>query len=88
MSIVVTNVGADFTKLGSFGTASAFGENLVASMDRRYLARAAFGRNKDAIQVPTSSASLYIRPVVQLFSVNHLSRSVVHPISKRCMAGF
>lgn len=51
VSIVVTNVGADFTKLGSFGTASAFGENLVASMDRRYLARAAWGANKDAIQV-------------------------------------
>jgi hypothetical protein len=50
VSIVVTNVGADFTKLGSFGTPSAFGENLVASMDRRYLARSAWGRNKDVIQ--------------------------------------
>jgi hypothetical protein len=42
VSVVVTNVGADYTKLGSFGTASAFGENLVASMDRRYLLRSSW----------------------------------------------
>lgn len=43
VSVVITNVGADFTKLGSFGTASAFGENLVASMDRRFMRRASWG---------------------------------------------
>ena len=34
VSLIITNVGPDFTKLGSFGTAQGFGENLVASMVR------------------------------------------------------
>ena len=32
ISLIITNVGPDFTKLGSFGTPAGFGENLVASM--------------------------------------------------------
>lgn len=34
VSLIITNVGADFTKLGSFGSAQGFAENLVASMVR------------------------------------------------------
>ncbi len=37
--MLVTNVGADYTKLGSFGSAQDFGQNLVVSMDRTYLLR-------------------------------------------------
>ena len=51
VSVVVTNVGADYTKLGSFGTASAFGENLVASMDRRYLLRSSWNRKGRSEQI-------------------------------------
>lgn len=39
ISVIVTNIGADFTSLGSFGDAQAFGENLVSSMDRSFLLR-------------------------------------------------
>lgn len=58
MSVVITNVGADFTKLGSFGTASAFGENLVASMDRRFMRRASWNRKgqQEPIQVWSNCA--------------------------------
>lgn len=36
VSLVVTLVGADFTSLGSFGDAEAFGSSLVSSMDRSF----------------------------------------------------
>ncbi len=39
VTVLVTNVGADYTKLGSFGSAQDFGQNLVVSMDRTYLLR-------------------------------------------------
>jgi len=39
LTIVITNVGADFTRLGSFGDAEQFGGTLVAQMDRSYLNR-------------------------------------------------
>lgn len=39
LTIVITNVGADFTRLGSFGDAEQFGGQLVAQMDRSYLNR-------------------------------------------------
>jgi hypothetical protein len=64
VSVVVTNVGADYTKLGSFGTASAFGENLVASMDRRYLLRSSWNRKgrSEQIQVQHALRSFLFRP--------------------------
>jgi hypothetical protein len=37
ITIVITTPGADYTSLASFGTASDFGSNLVASMDRSYM---------------------------------------------------
>jgi len=40
ITVVCTNVGADYTSLGSFGNAQTFGENLVGSMDQSFLARA------------------------------------------------
>ncbi|GAB4816620.1 hypothetical protein N2152v2_003666 [Parachlorella kessleri] len=39
VSITVTPIGPDYTRLGSFGDAQTFGQNLVASMDRSYLLR-------------------------------------------------
>ena len=39
LTVVITNVGADFTRLGSFGDAEQFGGNVVAQMDRSYLNR-------------------------------------------------
>lgn len=40
VSVVVTNVSFEFTKLGSFGNISSFANNLVNSLDRSYLLRA------------------------------------------------
>lgn len=55
VTVVVTNVSGEFTRLGSFGNVYAFGTNLVNSMDRSYLQRDAKKRallkGKDAIQV-------------------------------------
>jgi len=36
VTVLVTNVSADFTKLGSFGSPYEFGTRLVGSLDRRY----------------------------------------------------
>lgn len=49
-TVVVTTVAADYSKLGSFGTALDFGQNLVNSMDRSYLKRAAWKRQADDVQ--------------------------------------
>lgn len=50
--MIVTNIGADFTALGSFGDALQFGENLVASMDRSFLKRAPqWAQPKEGVQV-------------------------------------
>lgn len=62
VSVVVTNVGADYTKLGSFGTASAFGENLVASMDRRYLLRSSWNRKGRSEQIQVQRAISILLP--------------------------
>lgn len=48
VTVIITNVGADFTSLGSFGSAEGFGSNLVSSMDRSFLLRKAI--NKDSVQ--------------------------------------
>ena len=55
MSVVVTSIGADYTKLGSFGTAEQFGSNLVASMDMSYLKKRPQAlRGGQVIQASTS----------------------------------
>ncbi|CAK9854871.1 unnamed protein product [Sphagnum jensenii] len=36
VNVVITGLGADYTSLGSFGTADAFAENLVNSLDRSW----------------------------------------------------
>ncbi|CAL5221835.1 g4094 [Coccomyxa viridis] len=46
VTVIITNVGADYTALGSFGDAQQFGENLVASLDRSFLLRSGFNRPK------------------------------------------
>lgn len=52
ITLTVTNVGADFTKMGSFGDVTAFGTALVNSMDRSYLLRyPESARGTDPIQV-------------------------------------
>ena len=48
MTVIITNVGADFTSLGSFGSVEGFGANLVSSMDRSFLLRKAV--NRDSVQ--------------------------------------
>jgi len=49
VSITITNVSVEFTKLGSFGNVFAFGSNLVNQMDRSYLLRSK--RNTEPVQV-------------------------------------
>lgn len=53
LTIVITNVGADFTRLGSFGDAEQFGGNVVAQMDRSYLNRS-WNKPKSPVQVATA----------------------------------
>ena len=54
IAITVKTPGADYTGLGSFGTAQDFGEKLVASIDRSFMARA-WGRKANE---PVITASL------------------------------
>lgn len=50
--VVITTVGADYTSMGSLGTAYDFGSNLVGSMDRSYLLRAPeFVRRREPLLV-------------------------------------
>lgn len=52
VTVTVTNVGADYVALGSFGKVDAFGESLVNSMDRSYLQRApGWARGKEPLQI-------------------------------------
>lgn len=52
VTIVITNVSVEFTKLGSFGSPYQFATNLVNSQDRSYLLRAPeWSRGKDPIQI-------------------------------------
>ena len=53
LTIVITNVSADFTRLGSFGDAEQFGGQLVAQMDRSYLNRS-WNKPKSPVQVCTA----------------------------------
>ena len=53
LTIVITNVSADFTRLGSFGDAEQFGGQLVAQMDRSYLNRS-WNKPKSPVQVSTA----------------------------------
>lgn len=50
LSVVVTNVAPDFTKLGSFGTPLDFGQNMVNSMDRSFLLKAAWKKPDNEVQ--------------------------------------
>jgi hypothetical protein len=52
VSITITNVSVEFTKLGSFGNVFAFGSNLVNQMDRSYLLRSK--KNTQPVQVGPS----------------------------------
>jgi hypothetical protein len=51
MTITITNTSLEFTKLGSFGTALGFGQNLVNSMDTSFYARARGGATNPDVQV-------------------------------------
>lgn len=46
IAVTIKTPGADYTGLGSFGTAQDFGEKLVVSIDRSYMARG-WGRRPD-----------------------------------------
>lgn len=49
-TVVVTPVAPDFTKLGSFGSALDFGQNMVNSMDRSFLIRSAWKKPTGSVQ--------------------------------------
>ncbi|GIL66770.1 hypothetical protein Vafri_20280, partial [Volvox africanus] len=52
VTLVITNVSVEFTRLGSFGSPYQFGSSLVNSQDRSYLLRAPqWARGKDPIQI-------------------------------------
>ncbi|KAG1664185.1 hypothetical protein FOA52_011363 [Chlamydomonas sp. UWO 241] len=55
ISIVITNVSVEFTKLGSFGNVSTFAGNLVNSLDRSFLSK---DRNRTADSDPVQIANL------------------------------
>lgn len=46
IAVTIKTPGADYTGLGSFGTAQDFGEKLVVAIDRSYMAKG-FGRKMD-----------------------------------------
>jgi hypothetical protein len=43
VTVVITNVSVEFTKLGSFGNIGMFASNLVNSLDRSYLLKVSTG---------------------------------------------
>jgi hypothetical protein len=43
VTVVITNVSVEFTKLGSFGNVATFAGNLVNSLDRSYLLKVSAG---------------------------------------------
>jgi len=63
VTVLVTNVGADYTKLGSFGSAQDFGQNLVVSMDRTYLLRRR--KNVGPVQVRRQDSHMSAMPSCQ-----------------------
>ena len=54
LAVTVKTPGADYTGLGSFGKVDDWAENLIASIDRSFMARATFGRGKNADNVVTA----------------------------------
>ncbi len=55
VTVLVTNVGADYTALGSFGSADSFGENLIASLDRSFLLRGGMNRPRSVQARPITT---------------------------------
>ena len=55
LAVTVKTPGADYTGLGSFGKVDDWAENLIASIDRSFMARARFGAGKNADPVVTAS---------------------------------
>lgn len=49
IAVTIKTPGADYTGLGSFGTPQDFGEKLVASIDRSYMARGLGRRDGDPV---------------------------------------
>lgn len=71
ISIIVTNTSADFTRLGSFGTASTFGDNLVSSMDRSFMRKAAWGRKSDKEQLIQEARLLAAKERNSLYYIDY-----------------
>lgn len=86
VTVLVTNVGADYTKLGSFGSAQDFGQNLVVSMDRTYLLR----RKKNVGPVQVGRIPLFLFstasavPDVPVQFVAHVHHGIGASIASRC----
>ena len=54
LAVTVKTPGADYTGLGSFGRVDDWAENLIATIDRSFMARAKFG-GKDAAPIVTAN---------------------------------
>lgn len=79
LTIVITNVGADFTRLGSFGDAEQFGGQLVAQMDRSYLNRS-WNKPKTPPQVTTSCYFWLLHKFFNILSLTCVLVISLHPI--------
>lgn len=54
LAVTVRTPSADFTSLGSFGTASDFGEHVVSMLDRSYLLRSPAWVRRDGEEITTA----------------------------------
>eukprot|EP00775_Hariotina_reticulata_P006301 gene6301-6536_t len=51
VTLTITNTSAEFTRLGSFGNVFTFGQNLVNSMDQRFLLRVRGNKGSEPVQI-------------------------------------
>lgn len=63
VSVLITPLGADFTSLGSFGTADAFAESLVNGLDRSYLRKP--GQRAELIAAKSARNMYFVEYTVQ-----------------------
>lgn len=61
LAITVRTPGADFTSLGSYGTAQDFGERIIAQMDRSFLLKGPAWAQKSGADAPTVARLLEAR---------------------------
>lgn len=57
MVMIIVPAGADYTSLGSYGTAADFGTNLVTSMDRSFVKKGGQITDNNLVRLPYRSRS-------------------------------